>query len=142
MSKIPTAPSPTLKDADQYSSAFNDFLRKCLDKDPTKRPTARELLQHPFIAKSKGKSVLLDLVDAAMKHFSEHGHMVLYICMYVFYVQNGGSDDDDEDSDNERTMAKPTAPKKEEDTEAAGDDDDDDLGDGYGTVCIKPGSKD
>lgn len=32
------------------SDHAKDFIRRCLTVDPTKRPTAREALQHPFVA--------------------------------------------------------------------------------------------
>ncbi|PHZ16419.1 uncharacterized protein RHIMIDRAFT_198061 [Rhizopus microsporus ATCC 52813] len=40
---------PPLPDASQLSSMGIDFLKKCFIRDPTKRPTAEELLQHPWI---------------------------------------------------------------------------------------------
>ena len=41
--------SPTVANPKQWSPEFNDFIAKCLDKDPTKRPTCEKLLQHPFL---------------------------------------------------------------------------------------------
>lgn len=41
---IPSAPPPHLKNQDAFSSEFNDFLTKCLQKDPEKRSSATELL--------------------------------------------------------------------------------------------------
>ena len=32
------------------SKDFNNFLAKCLTKNPEARPSASELLQHPFVA--------------------------------------------------------------------------------------------
>ena len=32
-----------------FSDEFRDFLRLTLEKDPEKRPSARELLTHPFV---------------------------------------------------------------------------------------------
>jgi mitogen-activated protein kinase kinase kinase YODA len=34
---------------DYLSEHCRDFIRKCLQRDPSQRPTAVELLQHPFI---------------------------------------------------------------------------------------------
>ena len=34
----------------------------CLQKEPHKRPSAVELLQHPFIAKAKTKKLIVDLI--------------------------------------------------------------------------------
>ncbi|TMW68083.1 hypothetical protein Poli38472_007755 [Pythium oligandrum] len=43
-------PSPSLRDyGDGFSSELCDFLDQCLRKNPMQRPTASQLLQHPFI---------------------------------------------------------------------------------------------
>jgi len=34
---------------DHLSEHCKDFIRKCLQRDPSQRPTSAELLQHPFI---------------------------------------------------------------------------------------------
>lgn len=40
---------PPLPDASQLTSPGIDFLKKCFVRDPYKRPTAEELLDHPWI---------------------------------------------------------------------------------------------
>ena len=57
---IPNRPPPRLQNEGRWSKPFIDFISQCLVKDPTKRPTARQLLdvleihsyylQHPFVA--------------------------------------------------------------------------------------------
>lgn len=47
--QIPLRDSPFLKNPKKWSKDFKDFIRECLIKDHIKRPTASELLQHPFI---------------------------------------------------------------------------------------------
>lgn len=42
---IPTSPPPTLQNAKKYSKEFNDFIATCLLKDPSKRPSAKEMLR-------------------------------------------------------------------------------------------------
>lgn len=34
---------------DHLSGDGKDFIRKCLQRDPTRRPTAAELLEHQFV---------------------------------------------------------------------------------------------
>ncbi|KAF2074558.1 hypothetical protein CYY_004140 [Polysphondylium violaceum] len=60
---IPREESPSLVDKKQWSSKFQDFISKCLTKDPAQRPSAKELLSHEFIQIDKPTSILADLVD-------------------------------------------------------------------------------
>lgn len=46
---IATHPSPTVKVPEKWSADFRDFLAQSLNKNPEKRWTAAQLLQHPFI---------------------------------------------------------------------------------------------
>lgn len=58
MRLIPQQPPPTLENPSEWSKEFNDFVAKCLVKDPEARPTAMDLLMHPFIATAKGPEVM------------------------------------------------------------------------------------
>jgi len=42
-------PPPHLSDKDKWTLPMHDFIAQCLQKDPKRRPTARQLLQHKFI---------------------------------------------------------------------------------------------
>ena len=62
---IPNRPSPRLRQQD-WSHNYADFVSKCLNKDPESRPSARELLQHPFVCNAakelvehRGESIVL-----------------------------------------------------------------------------------
>ncbi|CAO3637825.1 unnamed protein product [Mucor fragilis] len=58
---------PSLKDPEQLSVTFRDFLGKCLKFNAESRPTAAELLQHPFLTKAAPLSCLLPLIESAKK---------------------------------------------------------------------------
>ena len=61
--RIQKSDPPKLNDPSAWSKDFNDFLAQCLIKDPTKRPTADQLLTHPFIKDVTDKKPLLDLLS-------------------------------------------------------------------------------
>ncbi|RLN21651.1 hypothetical protein BBJ28_00005536 [Nothophytophthora sp. Chile5] len=58
---IPTMDPPKLEG--KFSSRFVDFVSRCLQKAPQDRPTASELLEHPFIRAAKHISHLTELLD-------------------------------------------------------------------------------
>jgi serine/threonine protein kinase len=56
---------PTLKKPEQWSSLFRDFIAVCLVRDPDKRYTAQQLLNHVFVSgqtDEESKQVLRDLI--------------------------------------------------------------------------------
>eukprot|EP00172_Hildenbrandia_rubra_P002146 Plantae.Rhodophyta-Hildenbrandia_rubra.ctg2822.p1 GENE.Plantae.Rhodophyta-Hildenbrandia_rubra.ctg2822~~Plantae.Rhodophyta-Hildenbrandia_rubra.ctg2822.p1 ORF type:complete len:413 (+),score=82.20 Plantae.Rhodophyta-Hildenbrandia_rubra.ctg2822:158-1240(+) len=61
MLMIPKNDPPQLQ-GDQFSSEFKDFVAACLRKDWLLRPSADELLEHPFIERAE-RSALVELVD-------------------------------------------------------------------------------
>jgi serine/threonine protein kinase len=46
---IPRNPPPCLRQSQEWSNEFNDFIRQCLIKDFEARPTVAHILTHPFI---------------------------------------------------------------------------------------------
>ncbi|XP_008319427.1 serine/threonine-protein kinase 4-like isoform X2 [Cynoglossus semilaevis] len=64
---IPTNPPPTFRNPNLWSPAFRDFVEQCLVKNPEKRATATQLLQHPFIKSAKPSSILRSLITDAME---------------------------------------------------------------------------
>ncbi|XP_055339836.1 dual specificity mitogen-activated protein kinase kinase 1-like [Paramacrobiotus metropolitanus] len=49
---IVISPSPTFPDG-IVSKEFKDFIDRCLEKEPTVRPTLSAMMQHPFIERSE-----------------------------------------------------------------------------------------
>jgi serine/threonine protein kinase len=77
---IPNRPPPTLRNPQCFSDLFSDFLATCLKKDPSQRPTAADLLKHPFIKKevdkleqssNTGLPILQELVEQNLDLVSE-----------------------------------------------------------------------
>ena len=50
--RISNSPPPTLPDDKDFSSAFRDFVKQCLQSSPSKRATAHQLLESKFIKQS------------------------------------------------------------------------------------------
>ena len=50
MYMTPSMPAPSLRNPHKWSSAFQDFVRLTLQKNPSRRPSAAALLSHPFLA--------------------------------------------------------------------------------------------
>jgi len=46
---------PNLSPQDGYSEEVSDFVKKCLQKNPTDRPSVNQLLGHPFITKYRDR---------------------------------------------------------------------------------------
>ena len=62
MMRIRKADPPQLKDKAKWSKMFHEFLALCLDKNPDNRPSARQLLQHPFISTFKGDEKTISIL--------------------------------------------------------------------------------
>eukprot|EP00051_Salpingoeca_urceolata_P005331 m.72254 g.72254 ORF g.72254 m.72254 type:complete len:397 (+) comp14241_c2_seq1:408-1598(+) len=60
--KIVSAPPPTFTEPERWSPACNEFLSKCVIKDPYKRPQAVVLLQHEFVQIKDSTGPLLELL--------------------------------------------------------------------------------
>ena len=69
---IPVKPPPTLPNPSEFSPEFNDFITKCCTKFPGNRPSAAELLNHPFILNAPTKSLVAQLVDECMPYITNY----------------------------------------------------------------------
>ncbi|THU87970.1 Pkinase-domain-containing protein [Dendrothele bispora CBS 962.96] len=62
---IATNGTPKIANPENLSSTFSDYLAKTLEVDAEKRPTATELLKHPFFKLSEPLRTLAPLIKAA-----------------------------------------------------------------------------
>lgn len=63
--KIATKGKPDVKNEEKLSPELRDFIHCCLDVDPEKRSSAKDLLKHSFLKKSMALSTLKPLIMAA-----------------------------------------------------------------------------
>eukprot|EP00297_Palpitomonas_bilix_P007082 CAMPEP_0113872250 /NCGR_PEP_ID=MMETSP0780_2-20120614/3100_1 /TAXON_ID=652834 /ORGANISM="Palpitomonas bilix" /LENGTH=385 /DNA_ID=CAMNT_0000857743 /DNA_START=49 /DNA_END=1206 /DNA_ORIENTATION=- /assembly_acc=CAM_ASM_000599 len=68
---IPQREPPSVQDTTRASPVFLDFLSACLVKDETKRKTAADLLEHPFIKAAPPREVLSKFVTSNRGAISE-----------------------------------------------------------------------
>uniref|UniRef100_A0A8C1Q3E0 Mitogen-activated protein kinase kinase kinase kinase n=1 Tax=Cyprinus carpio TaxID=7962 RepID=A0A8C1Q3E0_CYPCA len=96
---------PKLKDKTKWSTAFHNFVKISLTKNPKKRPTAEKLLSHLFVAQTGlTRRLALELLDKMnnpdnhQSHFSQGDEddlevtHVTFVCMCVqmrMYERNG-----------------------------------------------------
>ncbi|MCJ1309182.1 putative protein serine/threonine kinase [Agyrium rufum] len=79
---IPKNPPPTLQG--NFSKSFKDFVESCLKRDPRERPSARDLLKHPFVRRAKKTTYLTELIER-------------YERWHVVNGNRGSEDSEDED---------------------------------------------
>ena len=68
---IPKNPPPTL--TGDFSRPFKDFVELCLKRDPRERPTASDLLKHPFVRRAKRTTYLTELIERHERWQAVHG---------------------------------------------------------------------
>ncbi|XP_042874433.1 serine/threonine-protein kinase 10-like isoform X3 [Penaeus japonicus] len=128
MLKIQKSDPPKLDYPSRYSKEFNDFIAKCLTKDPVLRPSATELLKHPFIDREVDVKHIRDLLleykaevveedveeDADDQRTSRHSQDDSSQD-YTFPVNSATTNKDQETNNKERIEEeKPPSPRKEE----------------------------
>lgn len=73
---IPRDPPPILKDKTAWSTTFQSFLAECLVKEISQRPTAAELLKHPFVSNCKAIDLLAELVQRCQTIAAQQGDLL------------------------------------------------------------------
>lgn len=75
---------PSLESVSEYEDQYKSYgksVRKliveCLQKDPTKRPTASELLKHPFIKKAKDRRYLMQTLLPSTPSLAERARKAM-----------------------------------------------------------------
>eukprot|EP01091_Cochliopodium_minus_P014305 TRINITY_DN482_c0_g1_i1.p1 TRINITY_DN482_c0_g1~~TRINITY_DN482_c0_g1_i1.p1 ORF type:complete len:247 (-),score=101.72 TRINITY_DN482_c0_g1_i1:135-875(-) len=97
---IPQNSPPTLDEPKDWPEEFNDFLSKCLVKNPEKRPFAKDLLSHNFLKNAKPTSSLQDIIDQTAELIRQAGSRELAL---------GFDSEEEEDSEEGgSTSQKPT----------------------------------
>ncbi|NXA22488.1 STK10 kinase, partial [Ibidorhyncha struthersii] len=69
--KIAKSDPPMLSCPSKWSLEFRDFLKTALDKNPETRPSAAQLLEHPFVSKVTSNRALRELVAEAKAEVME-----------------------------------------------------------------------
>ena len=67
---IPKNPAPVLEG--NFSKDFKDFVHRCLRKEPKERPSARDLLKHPWVRKAKRTAYLTELIERLERWQATH----------------------------------------------------------------------
>eukprot|EP01107_Rhizomastix_libera_P011447 TRINITY_DN288_c1_g2_i3.p1 TRINITY_DN288_c1_g2~~TRINITY_DN288_c1_g2_i3.p1 ORF type:complete len:340 (-),score=116.98 TRINITY_DN288_c1_g2_i3:83-1102(-) len=91
---IPSRPSPTLKNPENYCDELNDFIGKCLVKKASDRPAASELLNHPFITGAAECSILIEKIEKVNSIIREIGRDK------ALNIVPDEEEEEEEDSDN------------------------------------------
>lgn len=68
---IPNKPPPKLPEDGDFSEEFREFVSLCLTKNPEDRPSALELLDHPFAANATDSTIIHEVVIKALPEIME-----------------------------------------------------------------------
>ncbi|KAI8809933.1 kinase-like domain-containing protein [Cladochytrium replicatum] len=58
----------------RYSKGFKEMIDSCLQKDPSKRPTAEKLLQHPYFKQAKKNQYLVQVLLKGLPSITSRPH--------------------------------------------------------------------
>uniref|UniRef100_A0A8C0KDN8 non-specific serine/threonine protein kinase n=1 Tax=Canis lupus dingo TaxID=286419 RepID=A0A8C0KDN8_CANLU len=91
--KIAKSEPPTLLTPSKWSMEFRDFLKTALDKNPETRPSAAQLLEHPFVSSITSNKALRELVAEAKAEVMEE-------------IEDGREEGEEEDSPDATSPVK------------------------------------
>ncbi|XP_062867296.1 serine/threonine-protein kinase 10 [Trichomycterus rosablanca] len=106
--KIAKADPPSLDQPSKWSADFKDFLKRALDKNPETRPSALQLLDHPFVSSVKSNRPLTELVAEAKAEVMEE-------------MEDERDEDADEDENIDLTSPPAKDPSETSQTSLDGD---------------------
>ena len=69
---IATSPAPELQETHLWSRPFRDWVSRCLTKNAAQRPTAEELLTHPFLLQQDGLDSNSDTDRNRLRRLARH----------------------------------------------------------------------
>jgi len=119
---IPSRPPPTMTNPEQWSPELNDFVKKCLLKNPNERPDATTLLAHPFLKTVSKKNPLKPLLKEQKQIIAKVGREKAL----------GIERTEEVSKEKEKESESKPAEKKQQQN-----DDDDDDGFADGTIVVK-----
>lgn len=61
------SPAPSLKNFNEWSHSFNDFISHCLTKNPEMRYNSSDLLKHNFISNAPNPCILKSIIEDAKR---------------------------------------------------------------------------
>ncbi|KAF6083149.1 serine/threonine kinase 10 [Phyllostomus discolor] len=104
--KIAKSEPPTLLTPSRWSAEFRDFLKTALDKNPETRPSAAQLLEHPFVSSITSNKALRELVAEAKAEVMEE-------------IEDGRDEGEEEDSGDTTSPLGNHAPASSEATQVS-----------------------
>ena len=136
---IPSRPPPTMTEPEKWSPELNDFVKKCLMKNPAERPDATTLLSHPFLKNVPKKNPLKPLLKEEKRIISEVGREK---ALGIYRTEEVANEEEKKQEKPKTTASKPAEDDDDDDAIADGtmvvkDDDDDRDGFDDGTIVRK-----
>mmetsp|Transcript_13471 Transcript_13471/g.20412 ORF Transcript_13471/g.20412 Transcript_13471/m.20412 type:complete len:519 (+) Transcript_13471:54-1610(+) len=146
--RIPNRPPPTLSKnaASSFSPEFADFIASCLVKKQENRPSASDLLDHPWLKNAKSpRAVLPDLVSSMNMILEQAGGRAKFFDK-VDSDDSDSSDDgsDDSSDDGDYSTMKRSKRRSSVSSESTSDSDSDfaTMQRATGTIIRRDGSSD